>query len=262
MPLNKEEYSGLNTLIPSSGILIKDCSTSTQTIQVRENIEFRWLYTGGLAIQSLISMDNPAQVLLPVNKALLLGALWTSPSGSILNLGMGGGTIERALMNSPFKLTSVELEKTIIDIAKTYFTLSSHTNIVHSCALNFLSNNKQQQNLITVDLFQSETMPTFVYTPDFYTKLRDNLSIHGTVMINLYPKNNEDLLDILMINKPLFKHIAFVKFSDYNNIVLILSEQIIPSGTELTLMAKQQPDLMNIAFEEIINNIIYLNNTQ
>lgn len=260
MPLNKEEYSGLNTLIPSSGKLIKDFSRATKVIQVREHEKFRWLYTGGLAIQSLITIDNPAQVLLPVNKALLLGALWTSSSGHILNLGMGGGTIERALMNSSFKLTSVESEQAVIDIAQTYFALPEQTNIVHACALNFLSQNTQKQDLIIADLFQSETMPAFVYSANFYQELRNSLSENGTVMINMYPKNNEDLLEILLLNKPLFKNIALIKFPDYNNIVLILRNQLIPELSALTEMAKQQFDTLNLNFDEIITNIIYVDN--
>lgn len=257
----------LAKLSADSGELIVEYNDNVPVIQVRETEHFRWLYTGGVVIQSIMNINAPETILLPVPKALLLSTLWLpqlpNQSSDVLNLGVGGGTIERALAkNKQVKITSVEADQNIINIARQYFHFPKHNIIIESCALDFLSKNEANYELIFIDLFNAEIMPTFCFSISFYQLLSTRLSTKGILSINLHPKNENELLNILLLNKALFSNIALIKFEHYQNIVLLLSHQFIPNQEELRYMNKNTNNLLGIDFNEVINNVVYVNNPQ
>lgn len=248
----------LLTLSASFGRLVHKYSDKTSVIQVRENDKLRWLYTGGEAIQSIIELNNPQKVLLPVPKALLVAFLWLPQTSRVLNLGVGGGTIENALTQvSSIKVTSIEASSAIIDLANKYFYFPKQQPIIESCALAFLLADQQQYNLICVDLFDAERIPDFCFSSLFYNLLNNRLLGSGVVAINLHPKNEEELLNILLLNKALFSNIALIKFNHYKNIVVLLSNSFIPN-TEALMLVKD--NFLNINFIDIISNMVYVVN--
>lgn len=248
----------LSTLSALSGKLVTEYKDETSVIQIRESSGFRWLYTGGEAIQSIIEIKDPQKLLLPVPKALLVALLWLPQKARVLNLGVGGGTIENALASiNTVQITSIEANPQIIAFAKQYFNFPKKLKIIERCAFKFLLEERQYYDLISVDLFNEELMPHFCSSKDFYRTLAIRLSSKGVAAINLYPKNEEELLNILLLNKSLFSNIALIKFDKYKNIVLLLSNHTFPDMQTLTI-ANQK--FLNVNFKDIINNIIYVVN--
>jgi hypothetical protein len=93
-----------------------------ELLEVREYNNYRWFHYGGDVVQVAIDTFNHENILLQVPQSLLLFLLWQKPPFHLLNLGMVAGTIENALHKlSDIKVTSVEAELPIIEMAKRYF---------------------------------------------------------------------------------------------------------------------------------------------
>lgn len=134
----------------------------------------------------------------------------------ILVLGVGGGTVIKLLATKypEAQITGVDIDQTIINIAKTYFELSElqrlsfrtafdagrnplHKEIsrfanaslemTNADALKFLPQEIKAQrcyDLVVVDLFSGREIPAFVSTHKFIQNIKHVLRPHGQFVIN------------------------------------------------------------------------------
>ena len=91
---------------------------------------------------------------------------------SILVLGVAGGSVIETLKNEvkfQGKITGVEIDADVIELAKKYFGLGSYNNvsIVNDDAFEFVLKTKEKYDLIIIDIFQDTTMPNFLFE-DFF----------------------------------------------------------------------------------------------
>lgn len=119
--------------------------------------------------------------------------LWQKPLKKIKNqkiknvllLGLGGGTIVKLLnKNLPdAKITALEIDPIMIDFAAKYFEIKNSKNlkIINDDAFNWFAKNKQQYDLIIIDLFKGKQFPEDLYSPKFLNKLKNQT---GTIIIN------------------------------------------------------------------------------
>jgi len=108
---------------------------------------------------------------------------------SVLLLGMGGGSVIQTLredFNFNNKITAVEFDKTIIDIAATEFGIDSGENleIVQADALKFIENPTGNYDLIIVDLFIDDKVPENFYSLKFWQALSNKLNQKGCFIFN------------------------------------------------------------------------------
>jgi len=232
---------------------------SGELLEVREQDNYRWFHYGGDIVQAAIDTLNRENVLLPVPQSMLLFLLWHKSPLHLLNLGMGAGTIENALAEiTDIQVTSVEAELEIIEMAKRYFLSPGKNNIIHNNAEDFLRATTQSYDIILCDIFFKQQSPMCLYSASYYQYLDEQLSGTGTVFINLFPENEENLLRILTASRPNFDHIALIKFDDYQNIILILSKVALPNKAQLTSWDNSPDKLSKISFKQHINNIYYV----
>jgi spermidine synthase len=107
----------------------------------------------------------------------------------ILILGMGGGSIIKSLTQKyqfDGHITAVDLDPKIIEIAAQEFAIRPHAklNIVCSDCCEFLAKNKTQFDLIIVDVFIDNTVPTSIYETHFWTTIASSLSPQGQFLFN------------------------------------------------------------------------------
>gem|GEM_PF-1632089 len=232
---------------------------SGELLEVREEYNYRWFHYGGDKVQAVIDTANPENILLPVPQSMLIFLLWQKPPFHVLNLGMGAGTIENALSKLLcVEVTSVEAELAIIKIAKRYFLSSKNSNVIHHKAEEFLQVTAPHYDIILCDIFFQQQSPKCLYRSTYYQNLKKKLRRSGTVFINLFPENEENLLHIMSVSRPYFKHAALIEFDDYQNIVLILSQVSLPTKEQLTSWDNLPGKLTNISFKEHINNLHYV----
>ncbi|SFD50419.1 hypothetical protein [Pseudoalteromonas denitrificans] len=234
--------------------------TDQQQIEIRQNNGYRWLYfkecSQNNAFQSVISLKRPSELMFPYTQAMLLFLLWKKAPISLLNLGMGTGSLERALRKKcNIKITSVESNKYIVEMAEKYFYLPKKINILIESAEKYLIKNTHDFDVILCDIFNGKDNSESIYDEFFYQTLKNNLDISGVVFLNILAKNSGQLQEILYAIRQSFKHVVLLEFENYENILLIISQQHIPSKTELYKLSLNDYELKLNPF---INNLFYV----
>ena len=118
---------------------------------------------------------------------------------SILVLGVAGGSVIKTLINEikfSGKITGIELDQNIIDIANTYFHLNSIPNLelINDDAFEYILKTKEHYDLIIIDVFQDTKMPNFLFEDFFINRINFLLKVNGFILFNtmVISKENEE----------------------------------------------------------------------
>lgn len=116
---------------------------------------------------------------------------------SVLVLGVAGGSVIKTLVDEikfSGKITGVEIDPAIVDLANTYFQLSAIPNleIVVDDAFEFVLKTKLQYDLIIIDIFQDTTMPNFLFEDFFINRINALLHTNGFILFNTMVINSKD----------------------------------------------------------------------
>lgn len=108
---------------------------------------------------------------------------------SILVLGVAGGSVIKTLVDEikfKGKITGVEIDSVIIDIANQYFQLDKIPNleIVVDDAFEYVLKTKLKYDLIIIDIFQDTTMPNFLFEDFFIQRINSLLNLNGFILFN------------------------------------------------------------------------------
>ena len=108
---------------------------------------------------------------------------------SILVLGVAGGSVIETLKKEvkfDGKITGVEIDATVVDIANKYFGLNKYDNleIVIDDAFEFVLKTKDTYDLIIIDIFQDTTMPNFLFEDFFINRINFLLNVNGFILFN------------------------------------------------------------------------------
>ena len=160
---------------------------SKQNIEVHENSKFLWIQFNARFIQSIIIKKRPHRPVLPyLHHFVLFTKL--SP-GNVCLLGLGGGCAIHILkpLLQKHNITAIELHEDMIDIAKNFFNIPAHPNLLIICnsAERYMSQNTNQYQHLLVDLGDLEGFPKSCKTKQFIHDCYHALANEGQLMINL-----------------------------------------------------------------------------
>ena len=108
---------------------------------------------------------------------------------SILVLGVAGGSVIETLKKEvkfEGKITGVEIDAAVIELARKYFGLGNYKNvsIVNDDAFEFVLKTKEKYDLIIIDIFQDTTMPNFLFEDFFINRINFLLNVNGFILFN------------------------------------------------------------------------------
>jgi spermidine synthase len=108
---------------------------------------------------------------------------------NILILGVAGGSVIKTLVDEikcKGKITGVELDQEIIEIADTYFGLNKIPNLelIVEDAFEFVLRTKEKYDLIIIDVFQDTIMPNFLFEDYFIQRINFLLNVNGFILFN------------------------------------------------------------------------------
>lgn len=108
---------------------------------------------------------------------------------SILILGVAGGSVIKTLVDEikfKGKITGVEIDATVIDIANRFFELDKIQNleIVIDDAFEFVLKTKLKYDLIIIDIFEDTSMPNFLFQDFFINRINSLLNLNGFILFN------------------------------------------------------------------------------
>jgi len=215
------------------------------TLNVYEDVAYRWLTLGSSFIQSLIRCSEPSRVLLPYTQAMLLALVFRPDPQRLLNLGCGGGTFERFLFNyyPDLAITSVEPNSDIVKASREFFQLPSSHPVLSQSANAFLTENAIKYDLIFCDIHDGKQHPDDLYDAGFYSHIRRCLTDDGVLVMNLVPDSERQLLDILLPVRKVFGRQQLLDFDDYKNVILYVFAQApraIPANDSVVMDLKKR----------------------
>ncbi len=149
---------------------------------------------------------------------------------SVLVLGVAGGSVIKTLVDEikyGGKITGVEIDPEVIQLANKYFTLDQIPNlkIVIGDAFEFVLKTHEKYDLIIIDIFQDTTMPNFLFEKFFMDRIGQLLRPKGHILFNTmtldgkHDQRNEKYL-IEFNNKP-YKVKAIPRVERHNELIII-----------------------------------------
>ncbi len=213
-------------------------------ILVYDNLFFRWLSFGGLAVQSKVCNFLKYCPCLPVFQIIsLAGILYqelvtkreanTDNQHKILLLGLGGGDILRYFhklfnmeKNNNLSIEVIELSPDVINIAKQFFYIDRiiKNNIVISQqdAYEYILNNTNKtHDIIVLDFFTEVNSAMRLIDKTYIENLYKILSQNGVLVINILFSNSIDIENFIkLINGYFNKNILIISSISHYNIVI------------------------------------------
>ena len=112
----------------------------------------------------------------------------------ILILGNGSGTyatqVSRYFDNT--KITGVEIDEKITDLAYSYFNFSSEHKVYTYDGRAYLNASEEKYDVIMVDAYQDITIPFQMSSVEFFTLVKEHLKEDGVMVVNLNMRSNEE----------------------------------------------------------------------
>jgi len=156
---------------------------------INGRLELNWL-DGRLLLDSENANYSYGALQRALGEGLLhIGRAEVANFKNILVLGMGAGSVIETLrkeFQNEGKITAVEIDPVVVDIAKRYFKVNDFANleIVVEDALSFVLRNKIKFDFILVDLFIDSETPKVFSSPKFLNSLLKSLLVEGTILFN------------------------------------------------------------------------------
>jgi len=233
-------------------------------VEVYQSDSVRDLYIKDkAAIQSQLDMAQKEKLLLQYSRAMMSFLLFQPRPKSILLLGLGGGSIIHFLSHwfPKLKITAVDVNYKIIDIAKKYFSIieTPKIGIKKSDALIYLTQDRNNYfNVILVDIHDGSGMPDFIFSNDFMAQCFRTLSDRGILVINLLASNDQSFINVMTALRESFTGISLcMTLKQQKNILLFAFKSIdIVDMKKLHIEADKLENKYDIEFSQFVNNII------
>ncbi|QBN17319.1 spermidine synthase [Flavobacterium nackdongense] len=201
-----------------------------QKSTISKSLEVTWA-NGKLVLDSLNTNYSYGNLQRILRKGLkVIGFEKIKAMNNILVLGVAGGSVIRTLVDEiDFKgqITGVEIDKSIIDIANSYFKLDAIPNleIIIDDAANYALKTATKFDFIIIDIFEDTRMPDFLFEFFFVNRICFLLKPKGRILFNtmlLKPKDSQRNLEYLKHFDPKKYTVSrFNKMDKTNELILI-----------------------------------------
>ena len=159
-------------------------------VEVSEQDGVISMHIGSATIQSSMRIDNPFHLELDYTQAMSMASLFLDNPKEILCIGLGGGTMPKFFYRlfAKAKLTVLELNPKVIQIAKHFFKLpsSKRFNILQGDGIQYIKEIDKKYDLLISDAFEDYGLPEEFCTISYFESCRNVLSEKGVFMINLW----------------------------------------------------------------------------
>lgn len=218
-----------------------------------------WLFTGGLAIQSVFDTQYPQVPVLSYQQSMLVVlALLPGPPSAVLNLGLGLGAFERAFASHqevPKIWVAIENSQDVVNLVQQHLPLAQSFSLKCADAQQWLIKDKQQYELILCDLFDGQHHADCLNSAAFFAALRARINAGGVVAVNLAPQTERQMVALFAFAKQYFTAGFLTRFPDSGNILLCLTTNKLEEFSIIEYRAQQLEALWSINFRKILEQI-------
>jgi len=161
----------------------------SQKSSLSQSLEVTWA-NGDLVIDSLNTNYSYGSLQRILKLGLKnIGFAKIKKMDHILILGVAGGSVVKTLVDDidfKGKITGVEIDSVIIEIANQFFKLNEipQLEIIIDDAFEFVLKTTEKYDLIVIDIFQDIKMPNFLFESYFIDRICFLLKSKGVVLFN------------------------------------------------------------------------------
>ncbi len=201
-----------------------------QKSTVSKNLEVTW-NNGMLVLDSKNTNYSFGSLQRILRKGLLkIGVAEIANMQHILILGVAAGSVIRTLTDEfkfDGKITGVEIDREIIEIANQYFGLNEIPNltIFIDDAFEFILKTTDKYDLIIVDIFKDTEMPNFLFEKFFVNRLHFLLTGNGFILFNtmtlnkLHDQRNKAYVE--SIDQSNFSIVTLPRVANHNEVIIL-----------------------------------------
>jgi len=106
----------------------------------------------------------------------------------VLVVGLGAGTIAKQITEAygPVEIDGVEIDPAIIELGREYFDMKEPNLRVHATdGRAFLAAATEPYDWVIVDAYQGSDIPSHLITREFFEQLKQHMTPHGVISINV-----------------------------------------------------------------------------
>lgn len=224
----------------------------------------RCLYIGdkGDCVHTCINIYHPDLLEFDYQK-FALSSLYSVPKPQkILVLGLGGGTLIKALMDllPEAKIDVVEINDVIFEVAKEYFSFKPNVNtsVVISDGYEFVKKQAQdpklqKYDLIILDAFDQDYIPAQFLSKEFVHMIGSIIAEKGVVVVNTFVGSKYTILEEGLY-KDEFKQFLSLEIKGGNRLIIASpnAEVISPAFMQKNTFYWQEPFKKHIAEPKIL----------
>ena len=246
------------------GILLAERESAYNYIQVvRVGSETQLILNEGVGIHSIY---NPDSIITggPWDY-FMVAPLFNNPPFTpdqvhrvaIIGLGAGTGVRELTAAYGPVPIDGIEIDGTIVDLARQYFHMTApNLHVIIQDGRYWLNTTNQKYDMIAVDAYQQPYIPFQLTTQEFFQEVRAHLTPTGTVMLNAGRTGSDyRLVDALaQTMRAVFPNVYLIDTARFTNTMIVGTN----AHTSLSNFQKNAGTLSNPLLEQVaINSIQY-----
>ena len=141
--------------------------------------------------ESIFNTQDDRDLPVPYTRLMTAALMYAKNVHSILEIGSGGGRIAWYLHRflPDVRVTSVELDPTVLELSRKYFGIKDEPNFILEARDGrlFLTQSKDRYDIILIDAYRGPFVPFHLLTREFYQIVKDHLAEGGVVMQNIDP---------------------------------------------------------------------------
>ena len=141
--------------------------------------------------ESTVNLRDPLQLIAPYTRSMMAGLFYATAVRSVLDIGFGAGRTAgyvHAFVPGA-RVTSVELDPDVIDLARKHFGVrdDDRFHVVTRDGRMFLAETGERYDVILIDAYRGPFVPFHLLTTEFYRLIAEHLKPGGVVVQNVEP---------------------------------------------------------------------------
>lgn len=187
-------------------------------------VEMFATYRGWEARESGVDLDDPTRIVVPyVRHSFAAGMARPSPE-RVLVIGLGGGGFNH-FFNAIYPqatLTSVEIDRRVVELAKEYMGFEEHARnrVAVRDGRSFLRRSKETYDWIFLDAFHGSVTPPHLKTADFYREIAAKLTPGGVLVANIHDDSLLFYYDLATLHD-VFPNVVMLKVPETGNVIAL-----------------------------------------
>jgi spermidine synthase len=162
-----------------------------EPVDVSESDGVRALHLGSITIQSAMRIRDPLALELTYTRGMMCFLLFSSQIKHVLAIGLGGGSLAKYIHAYCPTIVSkvIEINPKIIQVARSQFYVPENDErleVVEGDGLQYLVENTDVADVLLIDAFDGNGIPSDFCSQDFFDHCANVLSSDGILAINLW----------------------------------------------------------------------------